>query len=103
IRYRETLGFARVSPTGHNGYIDMLLHLGLLGFALKTAFLMAALSAAGRLAQVDGRLGWLTLTIFAFILMHNNLESDIFISSNPLWMLMVLFFAVAIRSSSAAR
>lgn len=103
IPYRETLGFARVSPTGHNGYIDMLLHLGLLGFALKTAFLIAALSAAGRLAQVDGRLGWLTLTIFAFILMHNNLESDIFISSNPLWMLMVLFFAVAIRSSSAAR
>lgn len=101
LPYRMTLGFARVAPTGHNGYIDMLLHLGLLGFALKVAFLLAALTAAGRLARRDGRLGWLSLTIVVFVLLHNNLESDIFISSNPLWMLMLLFFAIGLRVSSA--
>jgi exopolysaccharide production protein ExoQ len=97
IPYKTTLGYPRVTPTGHNGYIDMLVHLGVVGFALKAVFIVSMLIVAGRLASSDWRLGWLSLTIASFVLLHNGLESDIFISSNPLSMLLMLFLAIGLR------
>lgn len=103
IAYKNTLGFARIAPTGHNGYIDMLVHLGILGLALKTIFLLSVLASAGRLARLDPRLGWLALTIVVFVLLHNNLESDVMISSNPLSMLLMLFLTIGLRLTGHRR
>lgn len=103
VAYKNALGFTRIAPTGHNGYIDMLVHLGLVGFVLMGVFLCAALSTAGRLTRIDPRLGWLSLTVAIFVLLHNNLESDIFISSNPLSTLLLLLFFIGLRLTGNAR
>lgn len=97
IAYMNALGFPRIAPTGHNGYIDILLYLGWPGLLLLGAVIVAILNAAGRLARADARLGWLALTIVLFTLLHNNLESDLMISSNPLSMLVLLFTAIGLR------
>jgi len=100
IAYNNALGFPRVAPTGHNGYIDIMLYLGWPGLLLLAGFLIAVLAVAGRLARTDARLGWLALTFIVFTMLHNNLESDILISSNPLSMLMVLFMAIGLRMTA---
>lgn len=103
IAYNNALGFPRITPTGHNGYIDIMLYLGWPGLLLLAAFLIAMLAAMGRLARMDARLGWLALTLAIFTLLHNNLESDLLISSNPLTMLLVLFMAVGMRMTADRR
>lgn len=103
IAYKNTLGFPRIAPTGHNGYVDILLYMGVAGFVPLILFLIAALAAAGRLARLDARLGWLSLTLAVFVILHNNLESDILISSHALSVLMILFFLIGLRLTGARR
>ena len=103
IAYMNTLGFPRVTPTGHNGYIDILLYMGVVGIAGLAVFIVAALATASQLARLDMRLGWLSLTFAVFVILHNNLESDIFVSSNGLSVLTILFFLIGLRLTGARR
>lgn len=101
--YKNTLGFPRIAPTGHNGYVDILLYMGVAGFVPLIVFLIAALAAGARLARLDMRLGFLSLTLTVFAILHNNLESDILISSNGLSVLLILFFLIGLRLTGARR
>jgi exopolysaccharide production protein ExoQ len=103
IAYNNALGFPRIAPTGHNGYVDILLYLGWPGLLLLAAVMIAVLGVAGRLARIDARLGWLSLTVIIFVFLHNNLESDLLISSNPLSMMVLLFTAIGLRMTTERR
>ncbi|MFA5951911.1 MAG: O-antigen ligase family protein [Hyphomicrobium sp.] len=94
---RKAVGFIRVMPTAHNGYLDIWVQLGIVGLTAVILFALIALDAIGRLSMVRPDIAWLFLTITLFTLLHNFLESDVFISSNPLSMLTLLAFFMAIR------
>jgi len=94
---RKAVGFIRVMPTAHNGYLDIWVQLGIVGLTAVVLFILIALDAIGRLAVIRPAIAWLFLTITLFTLLHNCLESDVLISSNPLSMLMLLAFFMAIR------
>lgn len=97
IPRRKTIGFPSVAATAHNGYLDMLLQLGVAGVIIVAAFVMKAFHAAGHLASTKPVFAWWALTLVIFIALHNCLESDIFISSNPLSMLLILLTLVSSR------
>lgn len=103
IAYKNTLGFPRIAPTGHNGYVDILLYMGVAGFVPLIVFLIATLATGARLARLDMRLGFLSLTLTVFVILHNNLESDILISSHALSVLLILFFLIGLRLTGARR
>lgn len=102
---RMAVGFVRTMPTAHNGYIDIFTQLGAVGLALVVSVVALILTVLGRLIDVNPRLGWFCATLTIFILLHNNLESDILISTNQLWMVLLLYTFVAMRavSESAAQ
>ncbi|MDB5591873.1 O-antigen ligase family protein [Enterovirga sp.] len=95
---RNAVGFVRVMPTAHNGYVDALVQLGAVGLAIYLAFVAFALLELGRLIDVNARLGWFTATLFTFVLLHNLLESDLLVSSNQLSMLFLIYLFAAIRA-----
>jgi exopolysaccharide production protein ExoQ len=100
---RNAVGFVRGMPTAHNGYLDMWVQLGIVGLAAVVLFLLAAFDAVGRWAFARPGMGWLAITIVLFASMHNLLESDLMISSNPLSMIVLLMFFLALRDGREGR
>jgi exopolysaccharide production protein ExoQ len=94
---RNASGFVRVMPSAHNGYLDIWVQLGLVGLAGLVLFLLAVFHAMGRWAQVRPALAWFGITMTLFVTLHNVLESDLMVSSNPLSMVVVLFYLLAAR------
>ena len=94
---KRAVGFARTMPTAHNGYIDILTQLGIVGFGLLLAFVALVLTGLGRLIDANPRLGWFAASITIFVLLHNNLESDLLISSNQLSMVVLLYTFLGMR------
>ena len=101
VAARNAIGFVREMPTSHNGYVDILLQLGAVGLFLKAMLLVIILYTIGQVVRMKPAAAWLGLTIFVFVAIHNCLESDILISSNPLSMMLLLMFFMAIRLNGA--
>lgn len=100
---RKALGFVRGMPTAHNGYLDICVQLGLVGLAATILFLLVVLDTIGRWTVQRPAIGWLAVTSILFASMHNMLESDLMISSNPLSMFVLLLFFLALRDGQEAR
>lgn len=94
---RNGIGFVRIMPTSHNGYLDITVQLGIAGVALAVLYLLLAMNTVGRLVDINPPLAWLGLTLFVFVMMHNCLESDVLISSNPLSMTLITMCLIALR------
>ena len=76
VSVREAPGFVASMPHAHNGYIDVLLELGVAGLTLLLAMLVAALWSAGDLSD---RRPWIAagwIAILVFVASHNLLESS---------------------------
>lgn len=102
IVQKNAIGFVRAMPTAHNGYLDIWVQIGLVGLVATVLFLVAAFDAVGRMVQVRPAVGWLGLTVVLFATLHNFLESDIMVSSNPLSMFVLMFFFIALRTLKEA-
>jgi len=92
--------FIRLLNQAHNGFLDLILSVGLVGLALLCITLAqgAALASRVRLsAPVAHRLSWL-LIIFALI--HNLSESSFLRGFSPQWLF--LLFALLIPARAAA-
>jgi O-antigen ligase len=88
----EAPGWVKGMPNAHNGYLDTMLEMGLVGFACLVTFIMATLHAIGRLADRDPARAWLMLSLAIFIIFHNLLESTWMHGGDLLW---VVFAFVA--------
>jgi O-antigen ligase len=88
----EAPGWVKNMPNAHNGYLDTMLEMGLVGFAFLVIFIMATLHAIGRVADRDAARAWLMLSLAIFIIFHNLLESTWMHGGDLLW---VVFLVVA--------
>ena len=80
-KHASEIEFIRTIGSGHSGYIDMFLDLGWVGVGLLAAFMLAALSAAGRFDLRPVSRSLLYLSIILFVAGRNAMESVILWSS----------------------
>lgn len=104
---REAPGFVAFLLQSHNGYVDVMLELGVAGFFLLILLLFSMLLDVGRLKGgsegANGGAGkaeaWLFMSVALVAICHNMLESSWFRQYFLAWLLFVLVAAF----SSASR
>jgi O-antigen ligase len=96
-------GWIKSMPHAHNGYLDTMLEMGYLGFALLVIFIVATLHAIGRLAERDPRRAWILLSLALFVILANFLESIWMRGQAMSWLLFALVAADAARYRQPAR
>ncbi len=74
--------FTARTAHAHNGYIDIMLHGGLVALALFLPLLIAGLHLAGRIADRSFIAGAACLSFMAFFIIYNLLETSWFLSTN---------------------
>jgi exopolysaccharide production protein ExoQ len=86
-------GWVRTMPHSHNGYVDMILQLGYVGFACLIMLISTTVLAAERLAKQNPARSWLLLSMIIFIMFNNHLESSWMHGGDFLWVVFVLICA----------
>jgi exopolysaccharide production protein ExoQ len=86
-------GWVKTMPNGHNGYLDTIVELGYVGFALLLSFVTLTVHACGRLADRDLFRGWIVLSLVVFIVISNGLESWWMRAFEYLWVLFLILAA----------
>jgi exopolysaccharide production protein ExoQ len=89
----EAPGWVKGMPHAHNGYLDLMVETGLIGFATFIAFIFATLHAAGHVADRDPARAWLVLSIMLFIMLNNFLETSWMHGGDLLWVMFVVVAA----------
>ncbi|MES2684719.1 MAG: O-antigen ligase family protein [Pseudomonadota bacterium] len=70
-------------PSGHNGYLDIINTLGLIGFSLFLAFVVRHIQSLRKLMQFDRQQGALHTGLFLFVMLANLTESAWFLPIAP--------------------
>ncbi|HTQ12693.1 MAG TPA: O-antigen ligase family protein [Rhizomicrobium sp.] len=87
---------------GHNAYLQMLVTVGGVGFVLAMiAFVALPLAAFLRVRPENLPLHTLFFAVFAFMLLHNFLESDFLEGDGPAWVVFLLMLAMMRRAERA--
>ncbi len=80
---------------GHNGYLQLLVTIGGIGFALAVIGLILVPAAQfWRREDVDLNLKALLFAIFVFVVMHNVMESDFLENDSPVWVTFMMMLAM---------
>ncbi|HEY1630059.1 MAG TPA: O-antigen ligase family protein [Rhizomicrobium sp.] len=88
---------------GHNAYLQLLVTVGGIGFALAMiAFLVQPIAAFLRARREDLPLATLLFAIFVFMILHNFLESDFLEGDGPAWVVFLLMLAVLRKAKAEA-
>src|SRR5262245_16319377 len=93
----EAPGWVKNMPNAHNGYLDTMLEMGVVGFAFLVIFLTATLHAIGRVVDRDPARAWLLLSLALFVMLSNLLESFWMRGFEFLWVVFVMAAAEAAR------
>jgi O-antigen ligase len=92
-------GWLEVMPHAHNGYLDVRLETGLIGFALFVSFIITTLYAIGRVADRNPVRAWIVLSLALFVILENYLETVWMRGFSVLWVVFVIVAAEAGRYS----
>jgi len=92
-------GWIKMMPHAHNGYLDVRLETGLIGFALFLSFIITTLYAIGRVADRDPVRAWIVLSLALFVIFDNFLETVWMRGFGVLWVVFVTVAAEAGRYS----
>lgn len=90
-------GWVKAMPSAHNGYLDVRLELGYIGFALLLASIFTTLHAIGRVADHHRSRAWLMLSLALYIILTNFLETTWARGMEPLWLLFLIIAVEAAR------
>lgn len=90
-------GWIKSMPHAHSGYLDTMLELGYVGFALLLIFIIATLHATGRMAEHEPARAWLVLSLVLFVIVTNFLESTWMRSFDFLWVVYLIAVAEIAR------
>jgi exopolysaccharide production protein ExoQ len=95
----DSSGWIKVMPHAHNGYLDVRLETGLIGFALFASFIIATLYAIGRMADFNPARAWIALSLALFVIFDSFLETIWMRGFSVLWVVFVIVAAEAGRYS----
>jgi exopolysaccharide production protein ExoQ len=90
-------GWVKDMPNAHNGYLDTMVEMGYVGYALLLAFIIATLHAIGRIADRAPARAWLVLSLAVHIIITNGLESLWMRGFEMLWVVFVILAAETAR------
>lgn len=91
VNLRELWAKFMWGPTNaHNGFLDIYLELGIVGFVLLILMIVGAFKKNVRSLQTEGSLGSLPVAYLAMILAHNFTETHFMKPTNFLWLLFLL-------------
>jgi len=96
-------GFIAGLLQAHNGYVDVVLEMGYVGLLLVTVLTIGLFLSILRLARHDGLTGLLLLTCLLFVLLNNAMESSLFRSYVPLWMVFLLCCGITWREPAVGQ
>lgn len=97
VSFREAPGFIKKLNHAHNGYIDILLQIGWLGFALFLTLLVTIGNMYGRATTHNFIFGWFAITCFIYLLCQNFFETTFFFGFEGMSVLMITNLMLAIR------
>jgi exopolysaccharide production protein ExoQ len=90
-------GWISLLQHAHNGYLDVMVETGRIGFTLFVIFIITTLYAIGRVANHDPARAWLLLSLALFTIFHNFLESSWTHGFHTLWLVFLIVAAQAAR------
>jgi exopolysaccharide production protein ExoQ len=93
----EGPGWVGQMPHAHNGYLDIILTTGYLGFACLVMLISTTILAIERLAKWDPARAWLLLSMTVFVIFNNHLESSWLHGSDFMWVVFVMICVEAGR------
>jgi exopolysaccharide production protein ExoQ len=96
-------GFIEGLVQAHNGYVDVVLEMGYVGLSVVTILTITLLISILQLAYNDKLTSLLLLTCLLFVLLNNTMESSLFRSYAPLWMVFLLCCGVTWRTPAIER
>jgi O-antigen ligase len=88
-------GWVKALMHAHNGYLDSMLELGYVGFAILVIFIATALHAIGRVADRDPGRAWVLLSFALLVLLTNFLETTW--ARGALWLIWLIVAADTAR------
>lgn len=95
--FREAPGFIKKLNHAHNGYVDLLLQVGVLGFLLFVCLLVVMANLFGKIARWSFTFAWFALTCFIFVLAHNLFETTWFFGFSGVSAFIICLLALAVR------
>jgi exopolysaccharide production protein ExoQ len=93
--------FIRLINSGHNGYLDILATLGVIGLGLYAIIVMHFGAAAERLRVGNPPAFRFVWFIMIFFLLHNTMESTIAVSFDPIWQVSLIAILIAARETAS--
>jgi exopolysaccharide production protein ExoQ len=90
-------GWVKTMMSAHNGYLDVKLELGHVGFALFLGFIITTLHVIGRVADRDRTRAWIMLSLALYVILTNFLETTWVHGSDTLWVIFLIVVAEAAR------
>jgi len=103
IAVKEAPGFIAYLLQAHNGYLDVLLELGIVGLCLLIMLVCSALFLLGRLPASQKLKLWLMVSAMLLALVHNMMESSLFRGYTLTWIMLLLTIAFAGSAKSQNR
>lgn len=95
-------GFVKDMPSGHSGYLDLRLENGYVGLALFLVFVALVLHRLERVYLFRPDRCFAFLTIFAYVLIMNLMETIWFIAFDALWITFLILAGSLIRETAVA-
>ncbi|MFO1049530.1 MAG: O-antigen ligase family protein [Geminicoccaceae bacterium] len=92
--------FIRYLNQAHNGYLDILLALGVGGLLLAILALAQTIINLSRIRLVSPVIYWTSWCLLVFVLIHNMTESSLLRGYSPPWIFLLLAIALASRVAS---
>jgi O-antigen ligase len=92
--------YIRVLNQGHNGYLDILVTLGILGIVALLIVVLHFGSAAEALYHSDRALFRIVWMLMLFALLHNAMESSLLVPFHPVWQFTLLALFISVRATA---
>jgi exopolysaccharide production protein ExoQ len=93
--------YIRLINTGHNGYLDILASLGLIGILLWTVLVMHFGALAERLRGKSTVAFGFVWSVMIFFLLHNFMESTFAMPFDPVWTVVLVSLCIAARLATS--